>query len=364
MQQDLKRLLAYSTIENVGVIAAALGASVLIADPVWSALAFAAALLHTAAHALLKALLFLGAGAIERATGGLDLDRLGGLARRMPWTGAAFAVGCAAIAGLPPLSGFAAEWLALQSFAHLAFAGPPAGGLAGAVALAALAATAALALLCFVKVGGLVLLGAPRTPAAAQAADAPLEMRLALAVLAGGCVTLGLLAGLLVPTLAGLAPAHGALAASLRLQPPGTGGLPAPALAAALLALTALLLRVRGARRAAPAPIWASGQPVTRALDWTSAGFTKPLRLLLESVLRPRRAVEVMRSRGVVQAIRYTRSVDSPMERLVYGPVIRLALGGATVARRLQTGNIRTYAAYLLALVLVLLALVRAGSIA
>ena len=123
VQHDLKRLLAFHSIENVGIIALGLGASLLFARAgarEWAAIAFAAALLHVANHAVFKALLFLGAGAFERAVGALELDRLGGLLRRMPWTGGAFLVGSMAIAGLPPLNGFASEWLTLQALLHVA----------------------------------------------------------------------------------------------------------------------------------------------------------------------------------------------------------------------------------------------------
>ena len=161
-QHDLKRLLAFHSIENVGIIVLGLGACLLLrargADT-WAAIALAAALLHTLNHAVFKALLFLGAGSFERAAGSLALDRLGGLLRRLPWTGAAFLVGALAIAGLPPLNGFSSEWVTLQALLHVPAAGQLGDGLAGALALAALAATAALAVLCFVKVTGLVLLG-------------------------------------------------------------------------------------------------------------------------------------------------------------------------------------------------------------
>jgi hydrogenase-4 component B len=362
MQSELKRLLAFSSIENVGIVVTALGASILIADPVWSTLAFAAALLHCANHAVFKVLLFLGAGAFERATGGLDLDRLGGLLRQMPWTGAAFGVGCLAIAGLPPLNGFASEWLILQSLTHLAFDTPTGIGLAGAAALAGVAATAALALLCFVNVAGLVLLGRSRRETVAG--DAPPEMRAALAFLAGLCVIGGLVPGLLLVLLSSLAPGDlGFYTSAPGIDLPGTGGLPGLPLLFALVVVTALLVRARGSRRAAPAASWACGQPVTPALNWTSAGFTKPLRLVLEALLRPRRELEVVRDGGIVQRIHYTRAIGEPTERLLYRPVIRAALTGAAVARRLQTGNVRTYAAYLLALVLGLLALVGAGAL-
>jgi hydrogenase-4 component B len=365
VQHDLKRLLAYHSIENVGIIALGLGASMLFAragNALWAQLAFAAALLHVANHAIFKSLLFLGAGAFERAMGSLELDRLGGLLQRMPWTGGAFLIGSMAIAGVPPLNGFASEWLTLQSLLHVAFHRPLGVALAGGVALAALAATAALALLCFVKVVGLVLLGPPRRPECATATETPVSMRAGMAVLAGLCVAIGVVPGLIVPTLAGLAPgATGSeLARHAGLVIPGTS-LPTLALAVALVGLTSVLVRVRVTRRAAPAPTWACGQRVVPALGWTSAGFTKPLRLVLEGLFRPQREVEVLRAGGMVQEITYSGHVPSLVDTLLYEPAIRAGLRGAALARRLQTGNVRTYALYLLVLVIALLALVRVG---
>jgi len=366
VQHDLKRLLAFHSIENVGIIVLALGASMLFADAGasrWAAIAFAAGLLHVANHAIFKALLFLAAGAFERAVGELDLDRLGGLLRRMPWTGGAFLVGAMAIAGLPPLNGFASEWLTLQSLLHVALDAPPGIALASGIALAGLAATAALALLCFVKVVGLVLLGRPRRAECAAAGDPAFGMRAGMAALAALCVVFGLVPGRVVPALTALAPgADGeALPRAAGLAVPTTGTLPTLSLALALIALTVALVRARGARRAAPAPSWACGQTVAPALDWTSAGFTKPLRLVLESLLRPEREVEVITGGGVVQQVAYSSHVPSLADRALYEPTIRTGLRAAAAARRLQTGSVRTYALYLLALVIALLALVETG---
>ena len=366
VQHDLKRLLAFHSIENVGIVALGLGASILFAsqgDSTWAAIAFAAALLHILNHAVFKALLFLAAGAFERAVGSLELDRIGGLLRRMPWTGGAFLIGSMAIAGLPPLNGFASEWLTLQALIHVAF-GPSLGlGLAGALATAGLAATAALAVFCFVKVVGLVLLGAPRRAKAEAAVEAPPSMRAAPVFLAGCCVALGAAPGLLIPSLMELAPQPRSLAAAPGLSIPGTGSLPSPWLLLGLLGLTWALWRLRGSRRAAPTPAWACGQQVEPSLSWSSAGFTKPLRLVLESVLRPRREIEAVRAGGQLQSIRYRGEIPHLFDTLLYGPVQRGALAGALVARRLQSGSVRAYAAYLLALLLGLLVLVRIGAI-
>jgi hydrogenase-4 component B len=365
-QHDLKRLLAFHSIENIGIILLGLGACLVLrargADT-WAALALGAALLHTLNHAVFKALLFLGAGSFERAVGSLELDRLGGLLRRMPWTGGAFLVGAMAIAGLPPLNGFASEWLTLQALLHVPAYGGIGDGLAGALALAALAATAALAVLCFVKVVGLVLLGPPRRDAVAAATEAPLEMRTAVLVLAGACVVLGVAPGLLLGRLAGLAPWPAHVTTTVGLHLPGTGSLPTPGLAAALAALTAAFVLVRGRRAAAPAPTWACGQLVEPQLLWTSAGFTKPLRLVLEAVLRPQREITVRRSGGLVQEISYSGRVPQLLDERLYLPAVRLTLAAAAHARRLQTGHLGTYVAYLIALVVVLLAAVKAGVI-
>jgi NADH:ubiquinone oxidoreductase subunit 5 (subunit L)/multisubunit Na+/H+ antiporter MnhA subunit len=281
----------------------------------------------------------------------------------MPWTGGAFLVGSMAIAGVPPLNGFASEWLTLQALIHVAF-GPSLGlGLAGAIATAGLAATAALAVFCFVKVVGLVLLGAPRRVEAEGAVEATPSMRAAPVFLAGCCVILGVVPGLLIPSLMELAPQPQSLAAEPGLSVPGTGSLPSPWLLLGLLALTAVAWRLRGSRRSAPVPAWACGQRIERRLDWSSAGFTKPLRLVLEAVLRPRREIVAVREHGQLQSVRYRGEIPHLFDTLLYGPVQRGALASALIARRLQSGSVRAYAAYLLALLLGLLLLMRLGAI-
>lgn len=367
-QRDLKRLLAYSTVEHLGIVALGLGACLLLrrygADA-WAAFALGAALLHTVNHAVFKALLFLGAGAFERATGGLELDRLGGLLRRMPWSGGAFLVGCLAIAGLPLLNGFASEWLTLQALLHVpAYAGVWAGTL-GAVALAALAGTMALAVLCFVKVIGLVLLGPARRSGVADAVESPPAMRGALVSLAGLCLVLGSVPGLLFPLLVDLAPWTVTRDVPSRpgLDLPGTGNLPTIGLLAVVAGLGMLLWLARGSRRAAPSPSWACGQCVDPPLLWTSAGFSKPLRLVLEAVLRPQREIETTTRGGVVQHVSYEGRVPHLIDVHLYRPVTAGALLAASWARRLQSGRLGTYVGYLIALVVALLVAMRIGAI-
>lgn len=367
VQHELKRMLAYSSIENVGIIALGLGSSLLLGDAgqrTWAAIAFAAALLQIANHATFKTLLFLGAGAIQKAVGSLDLDHLGGLLRRMPWTGAAFMVGALSVAGLPFFNGFASEWLTLESLLHTALNRPVAVALAAALALAILAATAASAVLGFVKIIGLTLLGQPRRKECAEAVDPPAGMRLSMAFLALLCIALGLVPGLVLPTLIGLAPgaAHTGIGRHISLSLPLTGNYPTLWVAVALVLLTGALSWWRGSRRAAKAPTWASGQPIVLSLGWTSAGFTTSARLAFKRVLRLDRKFDVRRSGGMIQEINYSGVVPPLADRWLYQPTIRTALRFAKVARRLQSGNIRTYATYLLGLLLVLLVLTRVGA--
>ena len=165
--------------------------------------------------------------------------------------------------------------------------------------------------------------------------------------------------------LAGLAPwaAGDDLPVRPGLSLPGTGGLPTLGLLAVVLALTAVLWAARGSRRAAPSPSWACGQPVEAPLQWTSAGFTKPLRLVLEAVLRPQREIEVTSRGGVVQEVSYEGHVPHLIDVYLYRPVTSGALVAAAWARRLQSGSLGTYVAYLIGLVLALLLAVRIGVI-
>ncbi len=215
---------------------------------------------------------------------------------------------------------------------------------------------------CFVKVTGLVLLGPPRHPAVREAAEVAMPMRAAVILLAAACVALGLVPGLLLRPLASLAPWDAHLpAASAGFSLPGTGALPVIAIALVLVAGTAALARLRGGNAAAPAPAWACGQPVVPQLGWTGAGFTKPLRLVLEIVLRPRREIDVQARGGVVTEIAYHGEVPNLIDERVYRPVARRSLALAAHARRLQTGSLAVYAAYLIALVVAVLIAGRIG---
>src|SRR5512142_254877 len=193
-QHDLKRLLAYHSVENIGIIAMGAGLALVgraVGDPALVVLGLSGAVLHVLNHALFKALLFLGAGAVDHACGTREIDLLGGVARAMPRTAILFLVGAAAISGLPPLNGFVSEWLVfLGSLSSLSARGEP---LAFAVlAVPALGLVGGLAAACFVKVHGAVFLGSPRSAEAERAHEAPAAMLWPMALLAAACVAIGL----------------------------------------------------------------------------------------------------------------------------------------------------------------------------
>ena len=205
MQHDLKRLLAYHTVENIGIIFIGLGLSLAFKAnglPFAAALALTAALLHVFNHSLFKSLLFFGAGAVLTATGERDMEHLGGLIHRMPQTAFVFLVGCAAISALPPLNGFVSEWLTFQAI--LLSPQLPSWGLKLLVPAvgALLALSAALAAACFVKAYGVTFLGRPRTPAAERASETDRFSLAAMFFLAALCLVVGILPGVFIDALA------------------------------------------------------------------------------------------------------------------------------------------------------------------
>ncbi len=381
MQQDLKRLLAFSSIENVGVILLGVGAAVVLAGhglAALAALALGAALLHSVNHAVMKTLLFIAAGSVLHATHLRDLNRLGGLARLMPVTAAAFAVGAAAISGLPPLNGFAGEWLTFQGLiaGASATAVPPLLRFGMAAAVGALALTAALALATFVKATGIAFLGVPRSPEAAAAHESAAPSRIALGMLAAACVALGLAAGpasdalgTVARGITGAAAADPVAAAIGSL--PRNGGAPAwSALAGGLLLLAAigglLALTERARRRTRTkdgsvairqTDTWTCGIAPQPAFQYTATSFAKPVQFFFRRILQPDRQVEVAYHPGTrfPVSIHYRSEITLLLEDRVYAPLHAWSIRFAQLVRRLQAGPMQLYVAYTVVAVLVLL---------
>ena len=370
MEHDLKRLLAYHSVENIGIILLGVGAAVMaraLGLGAIVALALSAALFHVANHATFKALLFMGAGAIDSAVGTRDLERLGGLVRRMPFTALSFLVGSAAISALPPLNGFASEWLTFQSLLQLGrLAEEPQTALLPLLAGGALALTGALAVACFVKAFGVSFLALPRSTQAAAAREVGALELIPMATLALLCIALGLAAVPVVTAIGSLVPAamlpHDGPA--LGLAAPAGGRLVLPGIALALPTFGALALvlpRLLGPVRARVAETWACGIALQPVHEYTAMAFAKPIRLMFRDIVRPVRDIGVVHRSGTrfVASVHYRSHIAPIFERYVYEALTDRLVAMARVVRTLQNGSLQTYLAYLFAALLVALVLAR-----
>ena len=375
MQHDLKRLLAYHSIENIGIILLGLGAGMMALsygrrDLAW--IGVAASLYHVFNHAVFKGLLFLGAGNVVMTTRTRQIEQYGGLLRRMPWTGLFFLVGAMAISGLPPLNGFASEWLTFQAFLYgsrgsteplILFLFPVGGAL--------LALTTALAAACFVKAFGISFLALPRSPAAASAQEAPLVMLAPQAFLAALCFLLGFFPGsvlrvlsLVLASLPGLQrPAETVWDGFGMATDRGAFDHVIPLMFAfALLSgiAFAALLAARAGVAVRRVPTWGCGGELSAQTEYTATAFSKPLMMIFGALYRPTRRVESLSavSPYFPQEVRYHSEIEPTFERYVYDPLLRVVLRVANGLKVIQAGSLHAYLAYVIALVVWLMLVV------
>ena len=402
VERDLKRILAYSTIENDGIIIAAIGLGLTFRAyglAVLAAIAGLFALYHLLNHGVYKALLFLGAGAVDAAAGTRDLEQLGGLIRRMPWTAITFLVGALSIAAVAPFAGYISEWGILESMLQ-SFAIPSTGAklvIAGSGALIAL--TTALAITTFVRVYAVGFLAQPRSAGAEQAHEVAGSMRLGMALLSVVTVGLGVLPAFVITGLDRVTAVLWGTSVLDRVVPPFfTGhpgayaalvplgarlfqGLPvnglviiaAPGLATitspTYLALAELLLigivwgavklvRPLGARRTAP--VWAGGIPrFTPRMQYGGVAYSNPARLIFHGLYRSR--VEMvptaLAARDGTGEISYRQEVPAPLERELYRPITRALGFVAEWVKVIQSGSVNQYVLYIFAMVVLILVL-------
>lgn len=369
---DIKRLLAFSTSENIGLILLGVGFAGMLArsgQPAAAAVALAAALLHAVNHAGFKTLLFFGAGSAVKATGTRDLDQLGGLSRRMPATTALVTAGALGAAALPPGNGFVSEWLLLQGILHPNVQAGTLLAVAAPVAVGVVALTAGVGVVAYVKAVGTGFLARPRTDAAARAVESPPSMLTAMGVAAAACAVLAVVPSFTAPALSritavtniGPGPLNTDLL-SLRLV--GISGAIAPlwiaaGLVAASLAVAALARGLGRARRRKAA--WDCGDgPLTARMEYTATSFAEPLQRVFDDVLAPEQDVDVTHvaeSAYHTRAVRYRQRIPDRVENRLYRPLITVFDAVGRAARRLAPGIMHRYLAYMLtALIVVLIA--------
>ena len=378
MEHDLKRLLAYHSIENIGIILMGIGSALIFrvtGHPQLAAIALIAAMFHTMNHAIFKCLLFLGAGSVLHSTGTRNMDKLGGLIRPMPVTAFCFLIGSVAISGLPPLNGFVSEWLTYQSL--LAGFGAT-GGLMRIlfpIAGSMLALTGALAAACFVKAFAITFLALPRGAESSPVHEAPRSMLAGMGWLTLACAVLGLGATWFLPVfgsmteqLLGLRVGANLITTNGLVLSVGTphGGTVSTAIIGVgllILLVPAALLVARGARRFArtQGPTWDCGLPgLTDDNEYTATAFSKALRMIFSALYQPRREIQAVFdvSPYYPKEIHFESEIEPTFEKRLYGPIQDLILWFSTRMRAVQAGSVHAYLAYIFITLVVLLLLI------
>jgi formate hydrogenlyase subunit 3/multisubunit Na+/H+ antiporter MnhD subunit len=355
-QHDLKRLLAYHSVENVGIILIGIGAGVLgLATGVvpLAVIGFAAGLLHVVNHSIFKGLLFLGAGAVQHAAHTLDLEELGGLLQRMPWTAAIFLIGATAIVGLPPLNGFVSEFLLFYAGFVAVMQPGAATAPAGIIIITVMGLISGLAAACFAKAFGIVFLGSPRSPEAAKAHEVDRPMTAAMASLALLCVAIGLIApavtGALSPVVVA---ATGLPSDSVRGQlavPEAPLTLSVAVFAVAIAAAGLIWLwRRRSLDRAGVqrGPVWGCGYLFpTAKMQYTASSFAQPLTTQFRAFIRYREALAPPHG-YFPQSASYATDSGDPVLRLLFVPTFRWFDRIATRLNVIQHGHTHIYVLY------------------
>ncbi|HLG13757.1 MAG TPA: hydrogenase 4 subunit B [Blastocatellia bacterium] len=376
VEHDLKRLLAYHSVENIGIILLGVGAGMMFQSynlPALAGLALIAGLYHTLNHATFKSLLFMGAGAILHATHTRNMEEMGGLIKRMPWTAVCFLVGSVSIAALPPFNGFISEWLTFQSLLLSFQISSSAANLIFVLSVAALALTSGLAAACFIKAFGISFLALPRSEHAREAREVDFTMRAAMALLALACVAFGVAPfGVLfflnkaVSVLTG-APTDVHFGWNSVMANDSFASVSPLWIAVALVALLSAIpvgLRVAGAnRRRRYYETWGCGRALqTARFEYTATAFANPFKRVFGLLYRPVKELDIQfhpESRFFVRTIAFRNEARSILEEALYNPLRRLAQFLAERARVLQSGNIHVYLLYVLIALLVLVMLAR-----
>jgi hydrogenase-4 component B len=368
-QHDLKRLLAFHSVENIGIIALGLGLGIL--GVVWrlpalAVLGFGGGLLHVVNHALFKGLLFMGAGSVLHATGTREIDLLGGLIKRMPWTGATFLIGAVAICGLPPLNGFVSELLIYMGGFH--GVGVQRSAAAGALIIIGLALIGGLAAACFTKAFGVVFLGESRSGRCAAAHEAGWSMRVAMLLLAAGCFGIGLFGPWVVPFLGhAVAAVSGFSIDAVRSGlAPASSGLFKIASISGLVVLGVILLslfrrRVLGGPISTSEGTWDCGYARPAAsMQYTASSFAQPLTSMFGTILRIRSHQPAFLKGGdpgvfFPEGAEFESHSEDFFLKSLYGPIFMAVEKVALKLRFLQSGRVQLYILYIALTLFVLL---------
>ena len=378
MEHDLKRLLAFHSIENIGIILMGVGGALLFASlgqkPLAS-IALIAGLYHVLNHATFKGLLFLGAGSVLHATHSRNIEELGGLIKRMPWTSFFFLIGAMAISALPPLNGFVSEWLTFQALLLGFHASDLAVKIAIPLTVALLALTGALAAACFVKAFGITFLGLPRSKKAERARESSFPMIGAMGFLAAVCFALGVVPGYVVSLLSPLAgsllrtdlPGEIALNGGMLLIPQSASmSISPPVLTALLVGMILIPIAVGyffgGKLRKRATVTWACGlQKLTPGMQYSATGFSKPIRMIFSNIFRATHEIEISEETSPYfrPNIVYELKTESVFLKYFYEPLNNFFGRAFRRFGKIQTGHIQSYLLYIFVTLVLLLLFAR-----
>jgi hydrogenase-4 component B len=373
-QSDQKRMLAYSSIENMGLIFLGLGVSLMLQslhNAELAAFAELSTLVHAFNHALFKSLLFLGAGAVLSKTHTKNMDLLGGLVRSMPWTAAFTLIGALSISAMPPFNGFVGEWMLFQSGFVLATSAHSVWlRLFAVLLIGALTMTGALVAMAFVRSFGLTFLALPRSEHAKKADEVDVSMRIGMGGLAVLCVLLGIFSTQWIRILRN--PVKLITGGSLPseswhpLDSISRGTAHVSVLGAVMIAYCAfiftwLMLRVLGGKTSTVRrETWTCGGTLTPAMTYTASGYSKPIRVAFQRILRPSRTLNCAEgSRYFPSKLVYSSRLKAFAETYLYLPVVNMVVRISQVVRAIQNGQVQTYLAYLFVTLIVVLFLVK-----
>lgn len=369
MEVDIKRVLAYSSVENIGIILMGLGLATLalyLGDTGLAKASGMASLFHLFNHALFKGLLFMGVGAIVGSSYKQNMEEYGGLIRIMPATGFFFLMGSLAISALPPLNGFASEWMLYQSLFQAIKSTSYGIGLFLGICASILGMAGALALGCFVRAFGALFLAKPRSERSEDVTEAPSSMLVPMAILALLCLGFGIfpsipagLAGTGIASLGGFqgeVPALGGMAYPMEM---GNSSL-WPIMVVIVMALVALgLVLLTGKRELRRYGTWDCGfEYLNEKMEYTPTGFSKPLRYVFSNLLSPRRQI-VRDDEYFPETVDYKLTTDEKFQDFIYRPVKDAIMRMAGALKSIDTANVNLYLAYMLLIVIGLLIYIR-----
>jgi len=376
MEHDIKRLLAYHSVENIGIILIGVGVAMIFMSlglPELAAFGLIAGLYHTMNHAVFKSLLFMGAGSLIYSTHTKNIEEMGGLIKKMPWTALFFLIGSISISALPPFNGFVSEWLTLQAQLQSIYLSDDITKIAILSSGAALALTSALAAACFVKAFGISFLALPRSEHSEHAKEVPKSMLFGMAFLSLLCLALGVLPFYFVGILDDItSPLVGTSVISkitfdLSIAT-GTGSISTVWLFILLfifIPITLILAFAAGGRTGTKTyETWGCGQPTTNSRnEYTATAFSKPIRMWFVNIYRPHREIHTTYAGSPYfkESFTFETQITPIFEKYLYSPVAWLAHTISRILTVIQTGSIQLYLLYILITLVISLIYVGSG---